>query len=210
MWQAIQYVGSGLSLIAFIVAAITYAYRAKLQQRARIILGAPEKERIEAIAATAELFKLDLSGLTNKQKQELALAQITARSRRDALIARGTLIVAIILGTIAIVSIVLPSSQPPSPDLKSKLVGSYQVKLGKNGGCNGGKPYTFPKELAKIYTDSSDLIAQNECGDRTPIRVSGWGDTIYFYGESARITQAAPNLPVTITDDYQNVWEKLP
>ncbi|WP_136623749.1 hypothetical protein [Bradyrhizobium centrolobii] len=186
------------------------AYRAKLQQRAQIISSAPEKDKIDAIAATAELFRLELSGLTNIQKQKLALATIEARSKRDALIARVALIVAVILGIVAVVSIVLGSSKTPSPDLKSKLIGSYQVKLGKNGGCNGGKPYTFPRELAKIYTDGSNLIAQNECGQSSPIQVSGWGDTIYFYGESARVTQAAPNLPVTITDDAQNVWEKLP
>jgi hypothetical protein len=73
MWQAIQYVGSGLSLIAFIVAAGTYAYLAKLRQRARIISSASEKEKIAAINATADRFQLDLSGLNNKEKKRSLL-----------------------------------------------------------------------------------------------------------------------------------------
>jgi WD40 repeat protein len=52
IWQALQYVGTGLSLVAFVVAAILLAYRARLTNRAEIINSAPEKERLEAIAAT--------------------------------------------------------------------------------------------------------------------------------------------------------------
>jgi hypothetical protein len=63
VWNAIQYVGSGLSLIAFVAAAVVFGYRARLKQRAEIIKSAPEKERLEAIAAIAEFFRVDLSGL---------------------------------------------------------------------------------------------------------------------------------------------------
>ncbi len=38
---AIPYIGTGLSLVAFVVAAITFAYRSRLQQRAEIIKSAP-------------------------------------------------------------------------------------------------------------------------------------------------------------------------
>jgi hypothetical protein len=56
-WGALQYVGTGLSLVAFAVAAIPFAYRARLAHRAEIIRSAPEKERLEAIAITAEFFR---------------------------------------------------------------------------------------------------------------------------------------------------------
>src|SRR5215831_59996 len=79
-WGALQYVGTGLSLIAFAVAAILFAYRARLAHRAEIIRSAPEKERLEAIAITAEFFRVDVSGLTRAQKQEIVLTQIHARA----------------------------------------------------------------------------------------------------------------------------------
>jgi hypothetical protein len=70
MWGALQYVGTGLSLVAFVVAAIFLAYRARLTQRAEIIRSAPEQQRLEAIATTAEFFRVDVSGLTRAQQQE--------------------------------------------------------------------------------------------------------------------------------------------
>jgi hypothetical protein len=54
-WGALQYVSSGLSLVAFGIAAILLAYRARLAHRAEIIKSAPETDRLDAIAITAEL-----------------------------------------------------------------------------------------------------------------------------------------------------------
>ena len=72
-WYAIPYVGTGLSLVAFAIAAVLYAYRARLKQRADIITSAPQKERLDAIASTAEFFRVDISGLPAKQQQEIVL-----------------------------------------------------------------------------------------------------------------------------------------
>src|SRR5260370_38019358 len=104
-WGAIQYVGTGLSLVAFGVAAILFAYRARLAHRAEIIRSAPEKERLEAIAITAEFFRGDVSGLTRAQQQEIALTQIRTRGRRDLLLAGLSLAVAILLAAIAMVAV---------------------------------------------------------------------------------------------------------
>jgi hypothetical protein len=51
---AVQYVGTGVSLVAFVGAAILFTYRARLAVRAEIIRSAPERERLEAIAIAAE------------------------------------------------------------------------------------------------------------------------------------------------------------
>src|SRR6266478_7118421 len=98
---ALQFVGTGLSLVAFVIAAILLAYRARLKHRAEVIKSAPGKERLEAIAITAEFFRVDVSGLTRAQQQEIALTQIRARARRDLLLAGVSLAVAILLAAIA-------------------------------------------------------------------------------------------------------------
>jgi hypothetical protein len=59
-WSSIQYIGTGLSLVAFAVAAALFAFRARLSQRAAIIQSAPEKERLAAISAMAEFFNVDV------------------------------------------------------------------------------------------------------------------------------------------------------
>src|SRR5262249_15479025 len=82
-----------------------FAYRARLAHRAEIIKSAPEKERLEAIAITAEFFRVDVSGLTRAQQEENALTQIHARARRDLLLAGLSLTVAILLAAVAIVTV---------------------------------------------------------------------------------------------------------
>jgi tetratricopeptide (TPR) repeat protein len=109
MWEALPYVGTGLSLVAFAVAAILLAYRARLAQRAEIIRSAPEQERLEAIATTAEFFRVDVSALTRAQQQDIALTQIRARARRDLLLAGVSSVVAILLAAIAIAAISKPA-----------------------------------------------------------------------------------------------------
>lgn len=74
--SAIQYVTSGLTLVAFAIGAALLAFRYRLQQRAEIIKSAPAGDRIEAIAATAEFFRVDVSGLSPEKQQEVVLAQL--------------------------------------------------------------------------------------------------------------------------------------
>jgi hypothetical protein len=102
MFEAIKLVGSGLSLVAFAIAAILYAYRARLNQRAKLIQSAAEGDRLEAIATTAEFFRVDVSGLSRVQKQEIVLAQIRLRSRRDSMLAIIAILVAVLLAMVAI------------------------------------------------------------------------------------------------------------
>src|SRR5258708_37761559 len=94
IWGALPYVGTGLSLVAFVVAAGLLAYRARLKHRAEIIKSGTEKERLEAIAVTAEVFRGDVSGLSRMRQQDIVLAQIPAGARRDLLLALTTLMTA--------------------------------------------------------------------------------------------------------------------
>jgi hypothetical protein len=113
-WQAIQYVTGGLSLVAFLATALLFAYRYRLQTRAKIITSAPEQERVEAIATEAEFFRVQTDGLTKEQKVQIILAQIHARERRTVLFGALVFCVAFLLALIAIVAIEQP--KPSQPD----------------------------------------------------------------------------------------------
>jgi hypothetical protein len=133
IWGALQYVGTGLSLVAFVVAAILFAYRARLKNRAEIIKSAPEKERLEAITATAEFFRVDVSGLSRAQQQDIVLTQIHARARRDLLLAVVTLIVAVLLAIVATVAILAPNSPAKPPALPERIEAVIRLR----DQCNG-------------------------------------------------------------------------
>lgn len=60
MWNTVQYVTTAVSLVAFVVAAITVAYRGWLKQRAETIKHAPEKDRAKIIAALERSYGLRL------------------------------------------------------------------------------------------------------------------------------------------------------
>jgi hypothetical protein len=97
MWDALPYVGSGLSLAAFLLAAILLVRRAYLTRIAGTIKSAPEE--------AAAFLRLGISGFTDVQLQVIALAQIRARTRRDLVAACTTLAIAIPLAVIAVLAI---------------------------------------------------------------------------------------------------------
>jgi hypothetical protein len=132
-WGAIQYVGSGLSLVAFIVAAILYAYRAHLRHQAEIIKSAPEKDRLEAIATAAEFFRVDVSKLEPAQQAQIVVTEIEARTRRDLLRAGIAAIVAVLLAIVAIVAMYSPVPDHPNQ--------ADTTAWGQEVGGSGGFPF---------------------------------------------------------------------
>ncbi|MDP1626613.1 hypothetical protein [Parvibaculum sp.] len=104
-WEAIPYVGTGLSLVAFIVAAFLFAYKARLENSARNIESAPAADRLEAIAAMAEFFRVDLRNLRPEEQKEIVLAQIKHRGRRDLMSGIVAIIVAALLAAVTIIAI---------------------------------------------------------------------------------------------------------
>ncbi len=123
MWESIQYVGTGLGLVAFVVAAIFLYLRSAMSERARMIESAAEGDRLKAISATAEFFNVDVTGLPQDRQAEIILLQIHNRSRRDLILAGLFGFVAVLLAGIAILSILRPSqaTAESSDTVSSKL-----------------------------------------------------------------------------------------
>lgn len=101
---SIQYVTGGLSLVAFVVAALFYAYRASLKQRTDMILAAPPAQRVAAIERTADFLRFDTTALSEKQKERIILEQLKIRARRDQMAFAVALILAVLLAIIALVA----------------------------------------------------------------------------------------------------------
>jgi hypothetical protein len=101
-------VGSGLSLIAFVVAASLAAYLAKLRTQEKIINSAPADQRVEAIAAAAETFRIDVPTLSAREQTEIVLAEIARKSKKDLFNFLIWVALGLILAAIAFVAIVYP------------------------------------------------------------------------------------------------------
>ena len=94
-----------LALIAFIMAAALYAYRAYLVQRRRMIAGLPANDQLSAIEATLTRFRVDTTNMTSVAKRDLALAQIRAQAQRFLIGAIVICILAVIAAAVSIASL---------------------------------------------------------------------------------------------------------
>jgi hypothetical protein len=82
MWQAIGLVSSGITLVAFIVAAAAWVFRQHAVREERLIRTAAEADRAKLVTAALEFFNVDTQKLTKDQRYEIAIEQIRARARR--------------------------------------------------------------------------------------------------------------------------------
>lgn len=82
-WEAIKYVSSGVTLLAFIAAIVLQIYRRTLLSRERLIELAPAAERARLVKSTLqEFFDVDTARMSEDHAYQLAMEQIRARSRR--------------------------------------------------------------------------------------------------------------------------------
>lgn len=107
-FQAIQYVGTPIALVAFIVAVAAYVYRSRLVERRKLIETAPEADRGRLLDATIRDFTtVNTETLTREQRYSLALRLIEERAARFRLAAYAGVVTAVI---VAILVAVLPTA----------------------------------------------------------------------------------------------------
>src|SRR6266849_2199373 len=94
-WHAIQYVSSGFTLCAFIVAVIAGVLKRQIENRLKSIRSATEKDRVDLVRDTLECFHVNMSGLTNEQQYKIVMEQIRARAERFRWIAIVVVILAL-------------------------------------------------------------------------------------------------------------------
>jgi hypothetical protein len=106
-FQAIQYVGTPIALVAFAIAVAAYAYRSRLVERRRLIEAAPEGERGRLLDATIRDFTtVNTETLTREQRYTLALRLIDERAARFRMTTYAAVATAALL---AVVVLALPA-----------------------------------------------------------------------------------------------------
>ncbi len=121
MWEAITYVSSGLTLLAFIAAIGAVIYRQQLKHTEILIKSTSTKDRGELVDRTLEFFNIDTSTLTKEQKYDLAVKQITAKSKRFTMTFITILVIISIFSAIAAYSIYVTGKQSTNYDSSSLL-----------------------------------------------------------------------------------------
>lgn len=155
MLNTVPLVVGGFSLVAFIVAAIYYAYRDRLKTRSAEIAAAPVTDRVEMATVLAERYNLNTKNLPPDSVVEIVLEELRIKAAREKSIANAFIVVAVLLAVIAILAIIWPQPPKPNPDpieippkveeeptkprTKIQTVASFTVCIGeRDSGCPGG------------------------------------------------------------------------
>jgi hypothetical protein len=105
MWEIATQVSTGIALAAFLAVAGLYAYMASLKSRLKIIQALPAEARGDALAKELNAFSIDGRGLTREQQFRLAGKEIELRRARLASITAIIIVLAVISGLIAAISV---------------------------------------------------------------------------------------------------------
>ena len=101
MWDAIGHVSTGLTLIAFMVAAAVSAYRLQLRSRIKTIEAVPPSERGKLIEKELNAFGIDAGNLSRTQQFEIALRELNLRSRKLLALTLVVVLITLIFGLIS-------------------------------------------------------------------------------------------------------------
>src|SRR5262245_8381475 len=185
-WEAIKYVGSGLTLAAFVVAAIAWILKSKSEERERLIGLAKEDERAALVRDALEFFRVETAGLTKAQQYQLALEQIRARSQRFKIVALIVCIIAVL----------------------GAVVAAYAITRSK--GASASIATQIARKEAKELTDHarSQLKAQDYAGAWNSTEKAVKRDPALAEAREEQVEVAMAWLR-ELFDAPQDVWDKL-
>jgi hypothetical protein len=112
-WNAIQYVTGGFTLIAFLVATLSWLYKARTEERENLIKTAAEGERATLVRLALEFFEVATADLTKQQQYDIAIAQIRAKVERIRITAIVVCILASLLAGLTVYAIAANRSVTP-------------------------------------------------------------------------------------------------
>lgn len=144
MWEAIAYVSSGVTLTAFLAAVVAWSYKAKTEERERLIRAAKPEQRADLVRNALEFFHVDATRLNRDQQFALAIEQIHARAQRFKIAAAVICFLALVAAAIA----------------------AYAIATSKVGART--PPVLESREAASSPTQSNGVRA--DVGASTPVR----------------------------------------
>lgn len=103
MWETIQYITTPLTLIAFVGALVTIAYRRKLESKKELINSAEAADRAKLIEASLETYHLKDDNLTKEQKFELVKKLLDQKIQRLKINSITLILLAVIFAVTALI-----------------------------------------------------------------------------------------------------------
>src|SRR5262245_34273945 len=157
-WHVIQYVSSGFTLAAFVVAVIAWVLKSKSEAKGKLIGLAKEDERASLVRDALEFFHVETAGLSKAQQYQLALEQVRARAQRFKTVAVVVCILALLGTVVAIYAITRPKSPTDKPKLLAAALSIWRVESDRKGELVATRK--FSDALGTALTDSLEGMAE--------------------------------------------------
>jgi len=103
-WEAIAYVSSGLTLVAFIVATGAWLFKIQTEGKRKLIESADDEAKAGLVDKALDLVHVDTTGLTREQRYNLAMELIRRRAERFKIVALVVCVLAVTGGGVSIYS----------------------------------------------------------------------------------------------------------
>lgn len=129
MWEAIGFVSSGVTLVAFLAAVVAWSYKSKADERERLIRTAKPEQRADLVRNALEFFHVDTTELTREQQYNLAIEQIRARAQRFKFLAALVCFLSVVAATVALYAISPKKSLTPESMHASSLGDEAHFRL---------------------------------------------------------------------------------
>jgi hypothetical protein len=160
MWEAAGKIGSGLALVAFIVAAVVTILRQRLLSRERQLLATSKKDRPQLVQILNDSFlvpslPIDPEKLTPEQRYNLLLEQIRDRSKRFYTV---SIVIVTVALCVALVSIFAMLRAPKDADQTT-------TRPAENPLISPGEPP--PPEPTPIPKPPIEIATKTEVEDKT-------------------------------------------
>jgi hypothetical protein len=161
MFEAIPYIGSGLALVAFIVAVSFYAYRETLRTQRDNVWHARPGEVDEVIATASEYIKVDISQLPENQRKDVVIRQLDIKAARESRKIWALVLCACMIAGLTALAIL--TFKPPSVGLVTipRNSGSVSEKAApvEDEKDTPSKPTLIPLEPFNMPTETRDASA---------------------------------------------------
>ena len=191
VWESIQYAGTPLTLIAFLVAVAALAYRRILSSRIDAITAAPEDARGALVDKLLESYSISKDNLTRQQKFELMREVLAGKAARFRIAAIVAVVFAMLLAIVLVVSILAANDQPqPMPDAGRQRPVALTVSIRE---VDMVTPSRKPATTRTFTGDDSDVIAQEAA-----VWIGATLDELFPRADSSLIVKAAVD-PVSHT-----------
>jgi len=223
MWDAIKYVSSAFTLVAFVAAAVVWALRTWLLSGERLIRAADSPEKARLIENMLEVLRLDTTKLTRDQLADLAIRQINERGRRFRTAAIVIVILMVLSAIIATVAFFVPrhehTTQPRLVTLRLFSEGEpvaksfslvWQDPTGTShsvSGTNGETKLSIPADIHMLKNLVLDLPCYEQV-DHRPIEIAEGRDLVINLRKVRSPAGDAPLPPTAFPDPRAIIPEK--